>query len=113
MLTIRTGTKSSPNDVLPLVIPGYSSPQKSLDGPANTTIPPPPKLPPNMFTDSLLRILEIKSGPFWEHSPQLYSIATGVPRWEKVRSGLCKMYEVRFRWGGRDVVADSGFRQKS
>ncbi|KAJ7246605.1 hypothetical protein B0H12DRAFT_1235533 [Mycena haematopus] len=35
----------------------------------------------------------VKHGPFHEHSSQLYSIATGVPNWSKVNSGLFKMYE--------------------
>lgn len=41
-----------------------------------------------------MRIHKVKYGPFHEHSSQLYSIATGVPNWAKVNSGLFKMYEV-------------------
>lgn len=43
---------------------------------------------------SIMRIHEVKRGPFHEHSSQLYAIATGVPNWRKVNSGLFKMYEV-------------------
>ena len=42
----------------------------------------------------VMRINEFKRGPFHEHSSQLYSIATGVPNWGKVNSGLFKMYQV-------------------
>lgn len=34
----------------------------------------------------------MKSGPFAEHSNQLYNIS-GVPAWSKVNSGLIKMYK--------------------
>ena len=36
----------------------------------------------------------MKQVPFYEHSSQLHAIATGVPNWGKVHSGLIKMYEV-------------------
>jgi len=42
-----------------------------------------------------MRIHDVKRGPFFEHSSQLFSIATGVPNWTKVNSGLFKMYRVR------------------
>ena len=55
-----------------------------------------PSLPPtNLYFMSIMRIREVKSGPFHEHSSQLYAIATGVQHWSKVHSGLFKMYEVR------------------
>jgi serine/threonine-protein phosphatase 2A activator len=54
-----------------------------------------PSLPPtNLYFLSVSRIHQVKIGPFHEHSSQLYSIATGVPSWNKVNSGLFKMYEV-------------------
>ncbi|KZS94207.1 Phosphotyrosyl phosphatase activator [Sistotremastrum niveocremeum HHB9708] len=53
----------------------------------------PPLPPTNLFYISITRILQCKQGPFHEHSSQLYSIATGVPRWSKVNSGLFKMYD--------------------
>jgi len=34
----------------------------------------------------------VKTGPFAEHSNQLYNIS-GVPAWSKVNSGLIKMYK--------------------
>lgn len=43
---------------------------------------------------SVMRIYQVKHGPFFEHSSQLHSIAIGVPNWRKVHGGLVKMYEV-------------------
>ncbi|KAI0667938.1 hypothetical protein C8Q78DRAFT_980860 [Trametes maxima] len=57
----------------------------------------------NLYFMSIMRILEVKSGPFHEHSSQLYSIATGVQHWTKVHSGLFKMYEAEVL-GKRVVV---------
>ena len=54
-----------------------------------------PLPPTNLYFLSITRIRAVKSGPFHEHSSQLYSIATGVQHWSKVHSGLFKMYEVR------------------
>ncbi len=69
----------------------------------------PPLPPTNLYFMSIMRILEVKSGPFHEHSSQLYSIATGVQHWSKVHTGLFKMYEVRrpLRGVGRDVFVFS------
>ncbi|KAJ7886722.1 hypothetical protein B0H13DRAFT_2043771 [Mycena leptocephala] len=53
-----------------------------------------PPLPDNnLYFMSIMRIHQVKHGPFHEHSSQLHSIATGVPNWGKVNSGLFKMYE--------------------
>ncbi|CAE6443806.1 unnamed protein product [Rhizoctonia solani] len=54
---------------------------------------PLPAHPSDLYTLSIARVRSIKSGPFHEHSPQLYSIASSVPVWSKVNSGLLKMYE--------------------
>ncbi|KDN47824.1 hypothetical protein RSAG8_03244, partial [Rhizoctonia solani AG-8 WAC10335] len=54
---------------------------------------PLPTRPSELYTLSIARVRSIKSGPFHEHSPQLYSIASSVPVWSKVNSGLLKMYE--------------------
>ncbi|CAE6475145.1 unnamed protein product [Rhizoctonia solani] len=54
---------------------------------------PLPNHPSDLYTLSIARVKSIKSGPFHEHSPQLYSIASSVPVWSKVNSGLLKMYE--------------------
>lgn len=63
-----------------------------------------PSLPPtNLYFLSVSRIHQVKVGPFHEHSSQLYSIATGVPNWNKVNSGLFKMYEAEVL-GKRVVV---------
>lgn len=47
----------------------------------------------NLYCMCITRIHQVKHGPFHEHSSQLYAIATGVPNWTKVNSGLLKMYE--------------------
>ncbi|KZT58918.1 PTPA-domain-containing protein [Calocera cornea HHB12733] len=59
-----------------------------------TALPPPaPQLEQdNLYHLSIQRLLTLKSGPFAEHSPQLYSIASSVRSWSKVRSGLGKMW---------------------
>lgn len=62
-----------------------------------------PLPPTNLYYLSVSRIHEVKRGPFHEHSSQLYSIATGVPNWTKVNSGLFKMYEAEVL-GKRVVV---------
>lgn len=65
-----------------------------IDTPVSAILHPP--LPPtNLYFLSIMRIRDVKTGPFHEHSSQLHSIATGVQLWSKVNSGLFKMYEVR------------------
>ncbi|KAF7967152.1 hypothetical protein HWV62_35688 [Athelia sp. TMB] len=55
--------------------------------------PPAPPLPPvSLYHTHLARITRVKTGPFHEHSSQLYNIAHGVKGWRKVNSGLAKMY---------------------
>jgi hypothetical protein len=54
----------------------------------------PPLPQSNLYFMSIMRIHQVKHGPFYEHSSQLHSIAVGVPNWGKVHSGLFKMYEV-------------------
>jgi len=44
-----------------------------------------------LFMSCIQFILKMKRGPFAEHSPILHDISD-VPRWEKVNSGLIKMY---------------------
>jgi len=63
----------------------------------------PPLPPTNLYFMSIMRIHEVKQGPFHEHSSQLHSIAVGVPNWGKVNSGLFKMYEAEVL-GKRVVV---------
>ncbi|KAH7869396.1 uncharacterized protein C8R40DRAFT_1163575 [Lentinula edodes] len=62
----------------------------------------PPLPPTNLYFMSIMRIHEVKQGPFHEHSSQLHSIALGVPNWGKVNSGLFKMYEAEVL--GKGVV---------
>mgnify|MGYP001615130330 CR=1 FL=1 len=45
-----------------------------------------------MFLSSILHINDLKTGPFAEHSPMLHNIASTVPNWAKVNTGLTKMY---------------------
>ncbi|KZT73453.1 Phosphotyrosyl phosphatase activator [Daedalea quercina L-15889] len=72
------------------------------DIPVNAILRPP--LPPtNLYFMSIMRIREVKHGPFHEHSSQLYAIAVGVVSWFKVNSGLFKMYEAEVL-GKRVVV---------
>ncbi|EPS94520.1 hypothetical protein FOMPIDRAFT_1169651 [Fomitopsis schrenkii] len=69
--------------------------------PVNSVLHPP--LPPtNLYFLSIMRIHEVKHGPFHEHSSQLYSIAVGVVSWFKVNTGLFKMYEAEVL--GKQVV---------
>ncbi|KAK0472014.1 hypothetical protein IW261DRAFT_822267 [Armillaria novae-zelandiae] len=63
----------------------------------------PPLPPTNLYFMSIMRILDVKRGPFHEHSSQLYSIAQSVPNWGKVNMGLFKMYEAEVL-GKRVVV---------
>ncbi|TFK63152.1 Phosphotyrosyl phosphatase activator [Pluteus cervinus] len=63
-----------------------------------------PSLPDtNLYFLSIKRIHQVKTGPFHEHSSQLHSIAVGVPNWNKVNTGLFKMYEAEVL-GKRVVV---------
>lgn len=67
---------------------------------------------------AISRIYEVKQGPFFEHSSQLYNIATGVQLWSKVNSGLFKMYEVsvcrarRIRYGVDCISPGRGAREE-
>jgi serine/threonine-protein phosphatase 2A activator len=45
-----------------------------------------------MFLGCIRHICQVKTGPFAEHSNQLWNIS-GVPVWSKVNSGLIKMYK--------------------
>ena len=46
----------------------------------------------NLYCQCIAFIFQVKSGPFSEHSPILYDIATSVTTWSKVQRGLIKMY---------------------
>lgn len=45
-----------------------------------------------MFLGCIKYIAKVKTGPFHEHSNQLWNIS-GVPEWAKVNQGLVKMYK--------------------
>lgn len=47
----------------------------------------------NLYTTSIARIHSLKRGPFAEHSPILYDVATTVPNWIKVHGGMMKMWQ--------------------
>ncbi|KAI0656450.1 hypothetical protein C8Q70DRAFT_1011822 [Cubamyces menziesii] len=70
--------------------------------PVSAVLRPPLPLT-NLYFMSIMRIHDVKFGPFHEHSSQLYSIATNVQYWAKVHSGLFKMYEAEVL-GKRVVV---------
>ncbi|CAE6354054.1 unnamed protein product [Rhizoctonia solani] len=67
--------------------------EKPNSSPSSVLQVPLPVQPSDLYTLSIVRVRSIKSGAFHEHSPQLYSIASSVPVWSKVNSGLLKMYE--------------------
>lgn len=46
----------------------------------------------SLFMESVSFINQTKTGPFHEHSNQLWNISA-VPHWKKVNSGMFKMYE--------------------
>lgn len=46
-----------------------------------------------LYLSCIVFIKKVKKGPFAEHSPMLDDIS-GVPTWNKVNSGLLKMYKV-------------------
>lgn len=57
----------------------------------------------NLYTSSIARIHSLKTGPFFEHSPLLNDIASSVPNWKKVHSGMSKMWDNEVM-GKRPVV---------
>ncbi|KAF7639773.1 Serine/threonine-protein phosphatase 2A activator [Meloidogyne graminicola] len=46
----------------------------------------------NLFFEAIQYINETKTGPFYEHSNQLYNISA-VQTWERINEGMFKMYE--------------------
>ncbi|KIJ52464.1 hypothetical protein M422DRAFT_26057 [Sphaerobolus stellatus SS14] len=72
------------------------------DIPPNIILKPPLPIT-NLYFISIMRVHQLKNGPFYEHSSQLYSIANGVSKWSKVNSGMFKMYEAEVL-GKRVVV---------
>lgn len=46
----------------------------------------------NMYFGAVGFIYDVKTGPFWEHSPQLYDISGVKAGWGKINKGMLKMY---------------------
>ncbi|KAL9636071.1 MAG: hypothetical protein Q9164_003054 [Protoblastenia rupestris] len=46
----------------------------------------------NMYFGAIGFIHDVKSGPFWEHSPMLYDISGVRGGWAKINKGMLKMY---------------------
>ncbi|KAK2761612.1 Serine/threonine-protein phosphatase 2A activator 1 [Arachnomyces sp. PD_36] len=46
----------------------------------------------NMYFSAIGFIRDVKSGPFWEHSPMLYDISGIRAGWGKINKGMIKMY---------------------
>ncbi|CCK72834.1 peptidylprolyl isomerase RRD1 KNAG_0L02170 [Huiozyma naganishii CBS 8797] len=63
-----------PRDVLSGVIPGRD------DAPAN------------FLVEAIGFVKSVKHGPFWENSPMLNDILSGVSSWRKIQRGLFRMY---------------------
>ncbi|XP_025060815.1 serine/threonine-protein phosphatase 2A activator isoform X3 [Alligator sinensis] len=67
-----------------------------------------------MFLECILFITEMKTGPFAEHSNQLWNISA-VPSWSKVNQGLIRMYkaEVLMNMQMRLQFPGSAFRREA
>ncbi|EME48387.1 hypothetical protein DOTSEDRAFT_84034 [Dothistroma septosporum NZE10] len=46
----------------------------------------------NMYFSAIQFIHDVKTGPFWEHSPTLYDISGITAGWGKINKGMLKMY---------------------
>jgi serine/threonine-protein phosphatase 2A activator len=46
----------------------------------------------NMYFSAVGFVTDIKSGPFWEHSPMLFDISGVREGWGKINKGMIKMY---------------------
>ena len=46
----------------------------------------------NMYFSAIQFIFDVKTGPFWEHSPVLYDISGIKDGWGKINKGMLKMY---------------------
>lgn len=47
----------------------------------------------NLYFAAVAFILEVKRGPFFEHSPYLYNISGIKAGWAKINKGMLKMYD--------------------
>ncbi|KAJ9475414.1 Serine/threonine-protein phosphatase 2A activator 1 [Pseudozyma hubeiensis] len=82
----QTHLLPQPHTPLVLISTPFPIPSSSLSGDPTEVVLP------NLYLTSLLRIQVLKRGPFHEHSPLLWDIATTVPNWVKVHGGMLKMY---------------------
>ncbi|RKF55731.1 Serine/threonine-protein phosphatase 2A activator 1 [Erysiphe neolycopersici] len=48
----------------------------------------------NFFFGAIGFIFDVKTGPFWEHSPMLFDISGVRAGWGKINKGMIKMYNV-------------------
>lgn len=48
----------------------------------------------NMYFSAIGFIYDVKTGPFWEHSPILFDISGVKAGWAKINKGMIKMYNV-------------------
>lgn len=46
----------------------------------------------NMYFSAVGFINDVKTGPFWEHSPMLFDISGVRTGWGKINKGMVKMY---------------------
>lgn len=56
-----------------------------------------------LYLDAIAFIKEMKTGPFFEHSPMLHDISGAQGGWAKINSGMIKMYRAEV-WGKRVVI---------
>nr|OQO28464.1 hypothetical protein B0A51_05543 [Rachicladosporium sp. CCFEE 5018] len=47
----------------------------------------------NMYFAAIQFIYDVKTGPFWEHSPTLFNISGIKDGWAKINKGMIKMYD--------------------
>jgi serine/threonine-protein phosphatase 2A activator len=93
-LTYLWGSAELRSRFLPLLSPYSRTQPSNPDSPTVPSIVLNPNLPTtNLYYLSISRIYSLKTGPFHEHSSLLHSVASSVPNWGKVNSGLWKMYE--------------------
>ncbi|KAI5450584.1 Serine/threonine-protein phosphatase 2A activator 1 [Naganishia albida] len=68
------------------------TPQQALENARRAAKEPGSAIVKDLWTISLRRIFEFKTGPFFEHSPLLNSLSTTMPNFRKIHRGLLKMY---------------------
>lgn len=56
-----------------------------------------------LYLDAIAFIKELKTGPFFEHSPMLFDISQVKEGWPKINQGMIKMYKGEV-WNKRPVI---------